>query len=340
MSPNQLSGIHAFAPDDLYITVGAGTPLAEVQTFLVEHKMQLPIASPWPAQSIGSIVASNLNSPQRWRYGSLRDTLLATTVALADGRLMRAGRPVVKNVAGYDLQKLFVGSFGQLGLMCDLTFKLIPLPRARKTLRIAIESIGDALALAQSLTQQMMICSGIVLSDGALYYTAEGLAEDVEAELDEIGRLGDWRPETGDRRPSTIHRPSSIVESSHSAVEVWANGLGAIGADEMLVRVGVPPVDLARYWQTLPESVRSDTRWLIDAASGMAYACHTPTTSVEAQRWLQSIRQPALTLEGYAVVMWLPESMSEGIDPIGYQPSSAALMAKLKQKWDPAGIFG
>ena len=73
------------------------------------------------------------------KYGGWRDNLLCTTVALADGRVIRAGRPVVKNVAGYDLPKVFVGSQGTLGLLCDVTLKLSPLPRQRRTVTVRVK---------------------------------------------------------------------------------------------------------------------------------------------------------------------------------------------------------
>ncbi|MCB0127389.1 MAG: FAD-binding protein, partial [Caldilineaceae bacterium] len=131
LTTRNLSGIQEFAPADLYVTVGAGTTVAELTDFLREHKLQTALVSPWPDATVGSLLSTNVNSPQRTRYGALRDSLLSTTVALADGRVIQAGRVVVKNVAGYDLPKLFVGSQGTLGLMTDATLKLYPLPRAQ-----------------------------------------------------------------------------------------------------------------------------------------------------------------------------------------------------------------
>ena len=104
-----------FAPDDLYVTVGAGTPLVELQTFLGERQLRVAVSSPWPEATVGGLAAANVNGPQRMKYGGWRDNLLCTTVALADGRVIRAGRPVVKNVAGYDLPKVFVGSRAHWG---------------------------------------------------------------------------------------------------------------------------------------------------------------------------------------------------------------------------------
>ncbi len=100
-----------------------------MQAELARDKLWVPLVSPWPEATIGGIVATNFNAPLRMRYGAVRDLVLAATVVLPDGRVIRAGRPVVKNVAGYDLPKLFVGSYGTLGLLTDVSLKLAPLPR-------------------------------------------------------------------------------------------------------------------------------------------------------------------------------------------------------------------
>ncbi len=102
--------------------------VADVQAVLAERGLQAAVAAPWPSATVGGLIAANINGPARMRYGSLRDNLLCATVALADGRVIHAGRPLVKNVAGYDLPKVFVGSWGTLGLLTDVTLKLTPLP--------------------------------------------------------------------------------------------------------------------------------------------------------------------------------------------------------------------
>src|SRR5207248_5683782 len=139
LSTTALKGIKTYAPDDLYIAVGAGTPLAEILSFLANERKQVPLATPWQEATIGGLVATNMNAPLRMRYGSLRDLVLCTTVVLADGRVIRTGRPVIKNVAGYDLTKVFIGSYGTLGLLTDITLKIAVPPRAHRTLLIPLD---------------------------------------------------------------------------------------------------------------------------------------------------------------------------------------------------------
>ncbi len=197
LSTTALKGIKTYAPDDLYITVGAGTPLSEIQSFLASERKQVPLATPWQEATIGGLVAANLNAPLRMRYGSIRDLVLCATTVLADGRVIRTGRPVIKNVAGYDLTKVFIGSHGTLGLITDVTLKIAVQPRAQRTLLLPLDDLRHGLAWARKLLPLALIASAIVLCKGCtipgmpqsayiLAYTAEGVPEDVQAELDQV----------------------------------------------------------------------------------------------------------------------------------------------------------
>lgn len=339
LSTAKLSGIKEFALNDLYVIVGAGTPVAELQAFLAQHGMQAPLAAPWPAATVGGVLASNCNAPLRLRYGALRDVLLCATVALADGRVIRAGRNLVKNVAGYDLPKLFVGAYGTLGLLTEITLKVIPRPRARQSLAVPIASVEQGLAWATQLTPRLLVASGLVLQQnnartGAaiapyrLLLSAEGLAEDVGAELAEVqdllGELG--------------APPASPIEHT-GAVDEWSAFLSSAQTDQLLVRVGVPPKDLATFYRQLDSTVHAQTHWFWDIPNGLAYGLFTGQEKARAQRWLQALRQPALALSGYAVAVALPAGLRQELDPWGYQPAALGVMRALKARWDPAGIL-
>ncbi len=259
LSTGKMQGILAFAPDDLNVTVGAGTLLCDVQSFLAEHKLQTPLASPWPETTVGGLVASNINAPKRMRYGGLRDIMLCATVAMARGEVIRAGRPLVKNVAGYDLPKLFVGSHGTLGLLTDVTLKLIPLPRARRTLAIPVSTLTQGLTLAGHAMGHALIASAVVLvqnadvpglagADYTLLYTAEGLPEDVEAELAAVSNT------------LRAHGAQLIIETDRSGLDVWSGFLASTQDDQMLMRAGVPAKHLDRFLAEQPGN-RPVRRW-------------------------------------------------------------------------------
>src|SRR5262249_52736730 len=128
-------------------TVQAGARIADVNRELARHGQWLPIESPFPGATIGGAIATNDSGPLRHRYGTPRDLVIGIRLALTDGRLIKAGGNVVKNVAVYDLGKLMSGSFGSLAAIVSAPFKLTPLAAASSTLVARFETL-DALVAA------------------------------------------------------------------------------------------------------------------------------------------------------------------------------------------------
>ncbi len=139
---NQLIA-HRFG--DMTVTAQAGMPLADLNRLLAGHRQYLAIESAFDRATVGGIVATNDSGPMRHRFGTPRDLLIGVTLAMTDGRIVKAGGTVVKNVAGYDLGKLVSGSHGTLAAIVDATFKLLPIPLASTTL-VATYADGNALA--------------------------------------------------------------------------------------------------------------------------------------------------------------------------------------------------
>jgi glycolate oxidase FAD binding subunit len=139
---------------DLTATVGAGVTLERLNASLAARGQWLPVDSAFAGATIGGVLATNDAGPLRYRYGTPRDLLIGITLALTDGRVVKAGGTVVKNVAGYDLGKLVTGSYGALAAIVDATFKLLPLPHTSSTLRAVYADpevlAADALAIAAS----------------------------------------------------------------------------------------------------------------------------------------------------------------------------------------------
>lgn len=331
INTSALRGIKTYAPDDLYITVGAGTPLAEIQTFLAEKGKYLPLAAPWPDATIGGLVAANVNAPQRMRYGSIRDLVLYATVALADGRVIRTGRPIVKNVAGYDLTKVFIGSRGTLGLLTDVTLKFFSQPRAKRTLLIPTEDMHHAINWAEALRPLALTASALLICKGyessstggtyTLFYTAEGLVEDVQAELEQV------------RDTLRAANVPEVSEVDTSGIDVWTHML----ATGTVVRIGVPAKDLSVYMQQ-HTTLLNEGNFLADMSSGCLYAVKTIGSSTEIRSWVAALRQPTLAYEGYAIVMNLVDGVQD-IEHWGYRPQALDVMKRLKRRWDPTGIL-
>ena len=134
ISTQKLDRLLAHRYGDMTVTAQAGMPLATLNRRLAEHRQYLPIDSAFDEATVGGIVATNDAGPMRHRFGTPRDLLIGVTLAMTDGRLVKAGGTVVKNVAGYDLGKLVSGSHGTLAAIVDATFKLLPLPLASVSL--------------------------------------------------------------------------------------------------------------------------------------------------------------------------------------------------------------
>ncbi len=330
LSTQGLQGIKTYAPDDLYITVGAGTPLTEIQTFLAGKGKYLPLASPWSDATIGGLVAANVNAPLRMRYGAIRDLVLYTTVALADGRVIRTGRPIVKNVAGYDLTKVFIGSRGTLGLLTDITLKFFAQPRTRRTLLVKTEHLAKAIDWTRALLPLALTASAILLCkdyDSAenvytVYYTAEGLVEDVNAELAQV---------------HDVLRASGapiVQEVELSGTDIWTSML----VEGTVIRVGIPAKDLSRYIQK-NSAIINEGGFVADMSSGCLYAIKASGAAEAINTWVAALRQPALAQDGYATVMRHMEDMPSA-EGWGYRPQTLDVMKRLKQRWDPTGILG
>lgn len=337
VSTSALAGVHTYALDDLYVTVGAGTLLSDVQAYLAEDDMHVPLAAPWADVTVGGLVAVNVNAPLRLRYGSLRDIVLCTTVTLADGRVVRSGRPLVKNVAGYDLTKAFIGSYGTLGLLTDITFKIVPAPQVQRTLVVPVEECARGLEWAQALTRQMLLASAVVLCAGydaanvpnspyLLVYTAEGWPDEVEAEVSQVTQA---LADTGAPAP---------LELDVSGTAMWRDVLRTDAAGTVQVRVGVPAAALVEYAEAAAAPLEMGDL-VFDVPHGLVYAIARHGDASAAQSWVDMLRRSAQARDGYAVVMdaaapWLP-----ALDRWGHESDVLDLMKHLKARWDPAGIL-
>ena len=148
-----LNRILEHTPEDMTVTVEAGLTLDELQARLAPHGQWLPLDPPHDeALPLGVLLGENLSGPRRLGYGTARDHLLGITVVLADGRVIHSGGKVVKNVAGYDLLKLFIGARGSLGVIVAASFKLRPLPEAEQFVEQRCDSPAQAAALIASVT--------------------------------------------------------------------------------------------------------------------------------------------------------------------------------------------
>jgi glycolate oxidase FAD binding subunit len=152
LSTAKLDRVLRYEPSDLTISVEAGMPYRKLQRVLAANRQMIPLDPSFPDQStIGGIVAANISGPRRRQYGTARDLVIGMQFATLNGRLVQSGGMVVKNVAGLDMAKLLIGSFGTLGVVTVVNFKVIPTPPAERTFRIEFSTLAEAIAARDQL---------------------------------------------------------------------------------------------------------------------------------------------------------------------------------------------
>lgn len=164
LSLEKLNRVVDYVPADMTITVEAGMRFANLQALTARHGQTVSLDPPRAAgATIGGIVAAAASGPRRMAYGGVRDFLLGCRVALPDGRVIKAGGKVVKNVAGYDMSKLFAGSLGTLGVITEVSLKLRPLPADSRTLLLGFAELGPAMAAAESILNSELLPAAVTM---------------------------------------------------------------------------------------------------------------------------------------------------------------------------------
>ena len=159
-----MASIVEYEPADLVLTIGAGAMIADVQATLREHGQFLALDGVPAAATIGGIVATNRSGSSRLLYGTARDLVLGITAALPNGDVVRSGGRVVKNVVGYDLNKLHIGALGTLGLICEVTVKVHPRPRAEASVVGRFTSLESASTVAHALARSNLSLRAVDIS--------------------------------------------------------------------------------------------------------------------------------------------------------------------------------
>jgi glycolate oxidase FAD binding subunit len=192
-------------PEDMTATVEAGVTLGALQSRLAERGQWLPIDPPNAERlTIAGLVATNASGPRRFGFGTIRDHLIGLEVILADGRLIHSGGKVVKNVAGFDLMKLFVGGQESLGFIVEATFKLLPVPEAEQCVQARCASLTEAGRLIDAVLESELTPTVLDLHHGlsgddpdrrpSLLLAFAGPREDVAWQLEKAHALGIAEP--------------------------------------------------------------------------------------------------------------------------------------------------
>lgn len=184
LSVSGLSGIQTYAPEELYITAKAGTPLAEINAALRERGQMLAFEPPFSDGTLGGLVAAGLSGPRRFRSGGVRDHVLGFRGVSGRGEIFKSGGTVVKNVTGYDLSKLMAGSWGILAVMSEITLKVLPAAPVTQTLVWPGLGAEEALTRLRSLWRSVLEPTALAFAGDAALARFEGVAASVQARIE------------------------------------------------------------------------------------------------------------------------------------------------------------
>jgi glycolate oxidase FAD binding subunit len=237
------AGIVTYDPADLTVTVAAGTRSDELAAVLAAEGQESVLDPRDPAATVGGLLATGLSGPRRLRHGPLRDRVLEVRFVTADGRVVKGGGPTVKNVSGFDLPRLLVGSFGRVGVLVQVTLRCQPLPARAEW----FVTTADPFALRRELYRPSCL-----LWDGSrTHVLLEGVAADVAAER---GRVDGAEAATAPALPVGPHRGRISVRPS--ALRELAPALDTVGA-RWAAEVGVGTVHVATDDETALAGARA-----------------------------------------------------------------------------------
>jgi glycolate oxidase FAD binding subunit len=324
---------------DLTATVQPGMRLQDLNDLLRAQGQWLPLESAFPAATVGGLVATNDAGPARHRNGTPRDLVIGMTLALTDGRLIKSGGTVVKNVAGYDLGKLISGSHGTLAGIADITFKLVPVPQASSTLLAAYADPAamtrDVAAIAAS---QIEPAAFDVAIGTAIDHPAADGTQDALYTLKLRVATSPAATDAQIASARALVSGDAIVMTGADERGVWTAGLAAPWRGDAAVRLSWLPA-------SLPAVVALTTG--MQAATGAAAALIGRAAGTGVMRLVgppQALaaavnRLRASPAVGNVVVLRGTRELKGLVDVWGPPPDADRVLRSLKQMFDPSGIL-
>ncbi|MEV8563288.1 FAD-binding protein [Streptomyces sp. NPDC051917] len=325
-----MEGLLHYDPADMTVAARAGTPLSQLQAVLAAQRQRIAFDAARTASgaTIGGLIATADAGPAQQAFGALRDLVIGATIVLADGTAVRTGGHVIKNVAGYDLAKLFTGSLGTLGVLADVVIRLHPLPHTSATLRLP-STAADAVALGGRILTAGLEPAALEWCHEHLLVRLEGDRGGVKDRLTAVTRLGAasgevfWTDEQ-----ATVWRP------------VQETTLGRDG--DTVLRIGSLPSHWARIFDTATRLAHSDGLRL-EATSSIGVGSHTlrlsAGDSTAHERFLTALRAE-VTAWGASVTVRRRDGLPTGTDMWGPPPPAVTVMRAIKQQFDPNARFG
>lgn len=348
LSMADYKGIVEHTVGDMTLTVKAGTTFNELQEYLANFKQKISLDPAWPEfATIGGIIAVNESGPKRLGYGSSRDVVIGLRNVYPDGTVIRSGGKVVKNVAGYDMNKLFIGAMGTLGVVSEVTVKLRPLAKYESLILLSFPegNFEEIRAFTKKLLDSTMEPVTLellspFLSDklnNQFSYTLAISFEDVESSV--------YYQEDFVKRIQPSHTNMSILHQKEAQLfwnqfyTICPNGaIAHTGIEtEASLKVGVVNLDVLHVIKE-SQLLHDSFNLMVEAHGGLGNGLCQVNLRGASENIISAIhhlRDTVTKLGGYVVVKHLPFSLRQKVEVWGKKPSYFFLLEGIKSKVDP-----
>lgn len=347
LSTAELKGITAYNPAEMVMTARSGTPLSEIVAAAAEHRQGLafepadlrPLLGSEGEPTIGGTIACNLSGPRRFQAGAARDHLLGVRFVNGLGEAVQAGGRVMKNVTGLDLPKLLAGSHGTLGVMTELTFKVLPLPETSTT--IVLSGLDEAIAtqaMAEAMAMSVEVSGAAHLPESCVRRFLAGALPDGSATALRLEGLAFSVRERADKLKDAFARVAPVTELDHAqTAALWREirdiiPFAADGSDRPVWKISTAPSMGHHILSAL--RMQTGVDGYLDWQGGLLWL------RMEAGAEADLVRDLVRQAGGHATLVRAGEETRRSV-PV-FQPEApaiAALSARIREKFDPSGMF-
>lgn len=328
ISTRGLKRVLQYEPRDLTISVEAGMPWTELSQLVAANGQMIPLDPPLCEQAtVGGVVASNSSGPRRRLYGTARDLVIGMTFVTLEGKQVQSGGMVVKNVAGLDMAKLMIGSFGTLAAIAVVNFKLTPAPQAERSFLLAFDSLSRAVAARDGVLRSVLQPAALdLLSPAAaapLGVNGWTLAIRVAGNLAVIERY--------EREFSHVSEGMGLEGGPHEELWKYVREIApehlAAHPNGVVVRASCTLKELEALLASMPEVA------VARAGSGVAYGCFAEAAA--AQEWMKR----AAAAGWKAVMEYCSEAQQRALDLWPEPGGDFEVMKRIKHMFDPDGLL-
>jgi glycolate oxidase FAD binding subunit len=327
VSTARMNEVLEHTPGDQIVRLQAGVKLEDLQKYVSSSDQMLAIDPPESGATVGGTVAANSSGPRRYRYGTIRDLIIGITVVLHDGTVAKAGGKVVKNVAGYDLSKLFTGSLGTLGIIATANFRLHPRPEASRTVAVEVTEPQQAQAAAQAIVHSQVEATAVELHYGENEKLLAVLLESISGGIDA-------KAETASFLLKQFGEVRTLSQEE-------ADRLGPLTSPQVVLKIGAPPVDLAAVLESVLGAAErkglAHPRITGHAGTGVTLAGFSGENEDGAAGFVEEMREIWVRRGGNVTLHRAPLTIKQRVSTWDNGGDYLGLVRRVKEKFDPRG---